>query len=159
MICFRISIFEPLKTTCIAYSCEVNGLWFAFELVSLNHWKQRIIKITIEPAVVICFRISIFEPLKTTFAITLGKDSSLWFAFELVSLNHWKQLIGQLCEHITVVICFRISIFEPLKTTWWAWWRSNRELWFAFELVSLNHWKQQGRKKAIAILCCDLLSN
>ena len=41
--------------------------------------------------VVICFQISIFEPLKTT------------------------RFLGFLWK--TVVICFQISIFEPLKTT------------------------------------------
>ena len=40
----------------------------------------------------------------------------LWFAFKLVSLNHWKQLSKQQIEAIEVVICFQISIFEPLET-------------------------------------------
>ena len=42
--------------------------------------------------VVICFQISIFEPLETTFLATI-----LFNKF--------------------VVICFQISIFEPLETT------------------------------------------
>ena len=47
-----------------------------------------------DAAVVICFQISIFEPLETTdgpFALDAGE---LWFAFKLVSLNHWKQHLG-----------------------------------------------------------------
>ena len=42
--------------------------------------------------VVICFQISIFEPLETT--------RFVWTLFEDI-----------------VVICFQISIFEPLETT------------------------------------------
>ena len=42
--------------------------------------------------VVICFQISIFEPLETTYT--------------------WDELV-----EVLVVICFQISIFEPLETT------------------------------------------
>ena len=133
MICFRISIFEPLKTTESIQNRKNQRLWFAFELVSLNHWKQRHIQITIKIQVVICFRISIFEPLKTTLSEKSGGRGKLWFAFELVSLNHWKQPRMWLTTWFIVVICFRISIFEPLKTT-----------------ISINHKSKNG---------CDLLSN
>ena len=57
----------------------------------------------------------------------------LWFAFKLVSLNHWKQLEEMAEETEDVVICFQISIFEPLETTL---------------LKILNRQ-----------ICCDLLSN
>ena len=67
--------------------------------------------------VVICFQISIFEPLKTTKILNNDGDIVLWFAFKLVSLNHWKQLLKMLIGKTLVVICFQISIFEPLKTT------------------------------------------
>ena len=66
MICFRISIFEPLKTTNLKQGIKSIMLWFAFELVSLNHWKQPSADMQFLESVVICFRISIFEPLKTT---------------------------------------------------------------------------------------------
>ena len=42
--------------------------------------------------VVICFQISIFEPLETTYD-------------------------GEYERSVLVVICFQISIFEPLETT------------------------------------------
>ena len=73
--------------------------------------------------VVICFQISIFEPLKTAMQ---GLDAIcilLWFAFKLVSLNHWKQPENPGMGANNVVICFQISIFEPLKTA-----KSNRFL-------------------------------
>ena len=52
-------------------------------------------------AVVICFQISIFEPLETTF---------------------FQRSIADL----PVVICFQISIFEPLETTIQYFHASNR---------------------------------
>ena len=66
MICFQISIFEPLETTILYGMLRKFQLWFAFKLVSLNHWKQPEFKMDIINQVVICFQISIFEPLETT---------------------------------------------------------------------------------------------
>ena len=65
----------------------------------------------------ICFQISIFEPLETTTGGRRFTVRPLWFAFKLVSLNHWKQPGGEEHEFNQVVICFQISIFEPLETT------------------------------------------
>ena len=67
--------------------------------------------------VVICFQISIFEPLETTLRELAGEAVPLWFAFKLVSLNHWKQHSLHSIGATSVVICFQISIFEPLETT------------------------------------------
>ena len=64
----------------------------------------------------ICFQISIFEPLETAFGDKVAPTSTLWFAFKLVSLNHWKQRYKQNMKFDDVVICFQISIFEPLET-------------------------------------------
>ena len=152
MICFRISIFEPLKTTIFRIYKSLVLLWFAFELVSLNHWKQRFHTLCNRAMVVICFRISIFEPLKTTSVLVCRLNVLLWFAFELVSLNHWKQQLAVELVYQEVVICFRISIFEPLKTTTPQAGSSAIRLWFAFELVSLNHWKQLN-------ICYKLITN
>ena len=66
--------------------------------------------------VVICFQISIFEPLETANHSDNDVAVLLWFAFKLVSLNHWKQLIYARNYRQLVVICFQISIFEPLET-------------------------------------------
>ena len=142
MICFQISIFEPLETTMRPLGAGVPVLWFAFKLVSLNHWKQRKRNRIHLHGVVICFQISIFEPLETTQGNRAIQHLRLWFAFKLVSLNHWKQPRSTGGFGRKVVICFQISIFEPLETThiWQGY--AVAELWFAFKLVSLNHWKQ-----------------
>ena len=159
MICFQISIFEPLETT-TGKLCWTNAqLWFAFKLVSLNHWKQQIMSWENQPYVVICFQISIFEPLETTLLRRPFIIITLWFAFKLVSLNHWKQPCKLGIPAAEVVICFQISIFEPLETTYGLVTVTNHMLWFAFKLVSLNHWKQQTNNNNLVDFCCDLLSN
>ena len=116
VICFQISIFEPLNTakTCVIWSRL--SLWFAFKLVSLNHWIQLTNGSFTIDAVVICFQISIFEPLNTAHYEIHVQERRLWFAFKLVSLNHWIQLHSVYKPRKCVVICFQISIFEPLNT-------------------------------------------
>ena len=133
-------------------------LWFAFILVSLNHWKQHLQWVTYPIHVVICFHFSIFEPLETTKHIEYGRESTLWFAFILVSLNHWKQQYPNQYNLQHVVICFHFSIFEPLETTLPLLIPCNFALWFAFILVSLNHWKQQLMSAFLLLNRCDLLS-
>ena len=142
MIYFQISIFEPLETAIRRYANVASMLWFAFKLVSLNHWKQQELLIQVQLLVVICFQISIFEPLETAKTSGNNLTNLLWFAFKLVSLNHWKQRSHQLEVRTCVVICFQISIFEPLETARSLFLTLVMELWFAFKLVSLNHWKQ-----------------
>ena len=134
-------------------------LWFAFKLVSLNHWKQHLLNLLFLSTVVICFQISIFEPLKTAEIKQTKEDMELWFAFKLVSLNHWKQQKTSGVQSAKVVICFQISIFEPLKTARNLKRSESLMLWFAFKLVSLNHWKQQKLTDMRVRDCCDLLSN
>ena len=184
MICFQISIFEPLETTLYPNRRKLDELWFAFKLVSLNHWKQLHFVSDIHIVVVICFQISIFEPLETTGSPSISNMTQLWFAFKLVSLNHWKQpeyrrnlqmwvvicfqisifepletTFNEMEEKLRVVICFQISIFEPLETTRTPAIPLCEPLWFAFKLVSLNHWKQQKYRYVWGLSCCDLLSN
>ena len=84
---------------------------------------------------------------------------ALWFAFKLVSLNHWKQHTWKRWRSCGVVICFQISIFEPLETTPTGGMYEGSQLWFAFKLVSLNHWKQLSASFHEPINGCDLLSN
>ena len=116
VICFQISIFEPLNTAIGQLRITLLKLWFAFKLVSLNHWIQPLNKDLNQPLVVICFQISIFEPLNTATTVQKIRVRMLWFAFKLVSLNHWIQLMKLLMTVQPVVICFQISIFEPLNT-------------------------------------------
>ena len=159
MICFQISIFEPLETTWAWIWSYVYRLWFAFKLVSLNHWKQQTWMQQVPILVVICFQISIFEPLETTVWQTENAIIQLWFAFKLVSLNHWKQRNWYDKKIFLVVICFQISIFEPLETTILLVFSLKLLLWFAFKLVSLNHWKQRFFEVTEQDTSCDLLSN
>ena len=142
VICFHFSIFEPLETASKNFFSLVIMLWFAFILVSLNHWKQLIGRTSIPILVVICFHFSIFEPLETAWIFKPNIRLRLWFAFICLSLNHWKQPMQQvwLCDY--VVICFHFSIFEPLETASKNFFSLVIMLWFAFILVSLNHWKQ-----------------
>ena len=133
VICFQISIFEPLNTAHLLRSWTGIWLWFAFKLVSLSHWIQPQYACSILYQVVICFQISIFEPLNTADDYQRFWDSMLWFAFKLVSLSHWIQQKAINRMNKLVVICFQISIFEPLNT--------------AYTNISAS------------ALCCDLLSN
>ena len=125
VICFQISIFEPLETASNSRRAATISLWFAFKLVSLNHWKQLSLILKCRLGVVICFQISIFEPLETAQRSLFQFAYLLWFAFKLVSLNHWKQHQNAYHYAEGVVICFQISIFEPLETapriaTWFS---------------------------------------
>ena len=142
MICFQISIFEPLGTIQGEPFETVVWLWFAFKLVSLNHWEQCCYVQKRIRIVVICFQISIFEPLGTIDKRKCIFGEMLWFAFKLVSLNHWEQYKHGKIIIRKVVICFQISIFEPLGTITWLTASGSTKLWFAFKLVSLNHWEQ-----------------
>ena len=184
MICFHFSNFEPLETAPFSEVSKMNELWFAFILVTLSHWKQPSIACPTPWAVVICFHFSNFEPLETAIEQLILDFRMLWFAFILVTLSHWKQ--PYLCRYILnmVVICFHFSNFEPLETAqfpqagftdqlWFAFilvtlshWKQHQvwegagacELWFAFILVTLSHWKQQPKFWIVLLLSCDLLS-
>ena len=158
MICFHFSIFEPLETASHNFCFVRLMLWFAFILVSLNHWKQLKENEKRKQKVVICFHFSIFEPLETASHNFCFVRLMLWFAFILVSLNHWKQLKENEKRKQKVVICFHFSIFEPLETARKNNYKSNYMLWFAFILVSLNHWKQQRLRALPPWVSCDLLS-
>ena len=159
VICFQISIFEPLNTATRGNTLEKRQLWFAFKLVSVNHWIQPLYNLIYLFFVVICFQISIFEPLNTARRARTSNELELWFAFKLVSLNHWIQRAGILITTKTVVICFQISIFEPLNTAERWPFDAPPVLWFAFKLVSLNHWIQHFCMLSIKRSSCDLLSN
>ena len=159
VICFQISIFEPLNTAVTRRGNYSAKLWFAFKLVSLSHWIQRAYLVKCEDGVVICFQISIFEPLNTAFVEIYFHNFLLWFAFKLVSLSHWIQLVAIGRGGKPVVICFQISIFEPLNTAMTRRGNYSAKLWFAFKLVSLSHWIQHISIAGDSNTSCDLLSN
>ena len=184
VICFHFSNFEPLETAPKPHLFQNGRLWFAFILVTLSHWKQpsfseisnifwlwfAFILVTLshwkQPsiacptpwAVVICFHFSNFEPLETAIEQLILDFRMLWFAFILVTLSHWKQ--PYLCRYILnmVVICFHFSNFEPLETAQFPQAGFTDQLWFAFILVTLSHWKQPLGSREENIRSCDLLS-
>ena len=169
VICFHFTIFVVLTTTAAPSPPICPMLWFAFILLSLSYWQQRrrqdvcasfrcdllsfyylcrtdnnLFKEFIDfRLVVICFHFTIFVVLTTTGLIGYTHQTLLWFAFILLSLSYWQQLIiaiksisnrcdllsfYYLCRtdnnspgitslHIIVVICFHFTIFVVLTTT------------------------------------------
>ena len=169
VICFQSIIFDILKTTRVRSSSPGHLLWFAFNLLSLTYWKQpSVIKYRLVSR---CDLLSIYYLWHTENNTLKFKNQRymLWFAFNLLSLTYWKQLVKifiswQFCcdllsiyylwhtENNTqikmpminkVVICFQSIIFDILKTTKNTKCTSGFWLWFAFNLLSLTYWKQQ----------------
>ena len=134
--------------------------------------------------VVICFHFTIFVVLETTLLGNRRQTSPLWFAFILLSLSYWKQLLPLLaararcCDLLSfyylcrtgnnsavcqygftqVVICFHFTIFVVLETTTGSFETVVFMLWFAFILLSLSYWKQHYTRRIQICHCCDLLS-
>ena len=116
VICFQISIFGPLKTAIwqrqlFPFRCDLlsNQYFWTIENSFLS-------STYISQLVVICFQISIFGPLKTApildYVTSGGCDllSNQYFW----TIENSRKVICPLA--VTVVICFQISIFGPLKT-------------------------------------------
>ena len=146
VICFHFSNFEPLETALWWWAYAYRQLWFAFILVTLSHWKQQLKELYGRLRVVICFHFSNFEPLETASPQWRIHGCSLWFAFILVTLSHWKQRSKYGWSIEAVVICFHFSNFEPLETASWSFTWYLERLWFAFILVTLSHWKQHQQE-------------
>ena len=131
----------------------------------------------------ICFHFTIFVVLETTLRNFNWFDVLLWFAFILLSLSYWKQLVRSANRIRPVVICFHFTIFVVLETTTllqafphigcdllsfyylcrtgnnsWVRPTDRKTLWFAFILLSLSYWKQQGAFATNTLAGCDLLS-
>ena len=184
VICFHFTIFVVLETTIAKFSLPYARLWFAFILLSLSYWKQRHKSRLSTYLVVICFHFTIFVVLETTVQDLIRAKDALWFAFILLSLSYWKQLLLQetfllyvvICFHFTifvvletteesnlrrhhlVVICFHFTIFVVLETTPWRNCPPPSWLWFAFILLSLSYWKQLTLVIEGCTIGCDLLS-
>ena len=210
VICFHFTIFVVLETTHGGRSIAEPPLWFAFILLSLSYWKQRnwgypiqlfccdllsfyylcrtgnnVLPPLLPPTmVVICFHFTIFVVLETTKMNEQRSAVTLWFAFILLSLSYWKQLLllrdahGGGCDLLSfyylcrtgnnrrphhplaagVVICFHFTIFVVLETTEEYYGEERAKLWFAFILLSLSYWKQQRKCLPFLMPSCDLLS-
>ena len=158
VICFHFTIFVVLETTNTVGKLYAPLLWFAFILLSLSYWKQRIVRLFWKEPVVICFHFTIFVVLETTYSLYRSRISLLWFAFILLSLSYWKQHFEHYQRQTHVVICFHFTIFVVLETTHAFASEPERQLWFAFILLSLSYWKQPKRPSTPNISGCDLLS-
>ena len=184
VICFHFTIFVVLETTRRQQYIWTILLWFAFILLSLSYWKQHLRRESQKKLVVICFHFTIFVVLETTVAGHLECWLQLWFAFILLSLSYWKQLVNVLltirksCDLLSfyylcrtgnnclvlivplarVVICFHFTIFVVLETTQYFIYMTINMLWFAFILLSLSYWKQPILYIHRQSTCCDLLS-
>ena len=66
----------------------------------------------------------------------------LWFAFILVTLHYWEQLLNITNYDDLVVICFHFSNFALLGTAASQAKERFVLLWFAFILVTLHYWEQ-----------------
>ena len=159
-------------------------MWFAFILLSLSYWKQLLWRFYIRRGS--CDLLSFYYLCRTGNNGYYGSCARLllWFAFILLSLSYWKQLIifyilqRDCCDLLSfyylcrtgnnvglinivlfaVVICFHFTIFVVLETTVEAAQSKVDALWFAFILLSLSYWKQRNKKKNQVSACCDLLS-
>ena len=158
VICFHFTIFVVLETTRPLTRPPSERLWFAFILLSLSYWKQHYGTFPKGLHVVICFHFTIFVVLETTFAMTFLSFNQLWFAFILLSLSYWKQLIYWYtyrwicCDLLSFYYLCRTGNNLPYKKTNCLW------LWFAFILLSLSYWKQPRQRPWFSLGRCDLLS-
>ena len=143
VICFHFTIFVVLETTKLNvrdWTARCDLLSFYYLCRTGNNGASSFGSCH---TVVICFHFTIFVVLETTAGIIGGADIRLWFAFILLSLSYWKQLVNiylqyssrcdllsfyYLCRtgnntiliinsNIFVVICFHFTIFVVLETT------------------------------------------
>ena len=158
VICFHFTIFVVLETTGKEVYLIDDMLWFAFILLSLSYWKQHIGQVPIYQIVVICFHFTIFVVLETTRTLPHLFSFSLWFAFILLSLSYWKQ---QLEAHLQGAAgCDLLSFYYLCRTGNNVYMAvlADKQLWFAFILLSLSYWKQPPIVRLSTAACCDLLS-
>ena len=184
VICFHFTTFAVLETAFSKFAWDAWKLWFAFILLPLPYWKQR--RATRPPTcpgcdllsfyylcrtgnstasitstswrVVICFHFTTFAVLETAFWRAKPTRPRLWFAFILLPLPYWKQLISSSLCRPAVVICFHFTTFAVLET---ALFNKNSillMLWFAFILLPLPYWKQPTSGRETEFRGCDLLS-
>ena len=173
LLCGLLSIYYLWHTENNGYAKRLLYilLWFAFNLLSLTYWKQRI-NILLLPliscdllsiyylwhtennggwcllircVVVICFQSIIFDILKTTQFAGRFNIVLLWFAFNLLSLTYWKQQGERYTLWYPVVICFQSIIFDILKTTGLLRWK----IVAGCDLLSIYYlWHTENNQKA-----------
>ena len=133
MICFHFTIFVVLETTLQTFAGFSHWLWFAFILLSLSYWKQ--LRQRADSAKLCCDLLSFYYLCRTG-----------------------NNFVNVLNLRSCVVICFHFTIFVVLETTRGRCAPPACTLWFAFILLSLSYWKQQGDSCPPVPFGCDLLS-
>ena len=158
MICFHFTIFVVLETTRSRRFWLKSMLWFAFILLSLSYWKQRLKGHFAVIHVVICFHFTIFVVLETTKPEKVNGKLVLWFAFILLSLSYWKQHSRE--KKPWRISCDLLSFYYLCRTgnNYMSFPHIQKRLWFAFILLSLSYWKQPAKLKQNFNSSCDLLS-
>ena len=97
VICFHFTIFVVLETTlstCMVWlsCCDLLSFYYLCRTGNNHPCGGRTHRY-----VVICFHFTIFVVLETTRRQNFTIIRKLWFAFILLSLSYWKQLIGYFC--------------------------------------------------------------
>ena len=133
VICFHFTTFAVLETTILRKSTVAILLWFAFILLPLPYWKQRVIVIYADTNC--CDLLSFYYLCRTGNNPNLGRIA-------------WPR----------VVICFHFTTFAVLETTRYNPMRKGIKLWFAFILLPLPYWKQHVQWTRYSEDGCDLLS-
>ena len=134
VICFQTYIFVILNTAESKWKQPEAELWFAFKLISLSYWIQRL-------------------PLPPPVLHRCDLLSNLYLCHIEYSANG-SRFIDRI-----VVICFQTYIFVILNTATFPFDLQSKQLWFAFKLISLSYWIQLTLSTLNQVNRCDLLSN
>ena len=114
--CFRISIFAVAKTMVVKILCGhtccelLSNQYLCSGKNNLPRWRLRL------QAVVNCFRISIFAVAKTIADSTSERTLSCELLSNQYLCSGKNNEDGGVTTDVTVVNCFRISIFAVAKT-------------------------------------------
>ena len=119
-------------------------MWFAFKLISLSYWIQQLAILL--NRYLCCDLLSNLYLCHIEYSPVVRSDRKemLWFAFKLISLSYWIQLGGTIstilssCDLLSNLYLCHIEYSPSLSFV------SCFKLWFAFKLISLSYWIQQG---------------
>ena len=110
-------------------------------------------------SVVNCFWIYIFDKIPTGTGLSRWLASTLWIAFEFISLTRFQQAILYVFALDKVVNCFWIYIFDKIPTGTSSPFSFLPALWIAFEFISLTRFQQGVLATTKSRLGCELLLN
>ena len=182
--CFQFCIFALWTTTWFIWGNSGNGLWIAFNFVSLLFEQQpkkdapayvpgcELLSILylcslnnnigsllfLFSYVVNCFQFCIFALWTTTYLYVREVIGKLWIAFNFVSLLFEQQQKRFSSYESVVVNCFQFCIFALWTTTVGNVIGYTYKLWIAFNFVSLLFEQQHIGLSSKIRLSCELLS-